>query len=160
MQSLWCPYICVSTTITSEWLKLGIHTMAYEPISATYFMNISHQSLCLYVYLHIATTQRLDKNITTATNTHAIIKELRHASFLCRPCRIKEFLVSLCPSFGFFVTGISTSMYLVITFQRNSNIYLKDYMKKIDGSGRIPYLCCWRSSHLFLHTELLHELCC
>jgi hypothetical protein len=45
--------------------------MAPEPISATYFINHSHQSLCLYVYPSIVGRQGLCKIVTAATNTHA-----------------------------------------------------------------------------------------
>jgi hypothetical protein len=31
-------------------MKLGMYIMVPEPISAAYFMNPSHQSVCLYVY--------------------------------------------------------------------------------------------------------------
>jgi hypothetical protein len=31
-------------------MKLGMYIMAPEPISTAYFINPSHQSVCLYVY--------------------------------------------------------------------------------------------------------------
>jgi hypothetical protein len=31
-------------------IKLGMYIMALEPISTVYFINSSHQSVCLYVY--------------------------------------------------------------------------------------------------------------
>jgi hypothetical protein len=31
-------------------MKLGMDIMAPEPISTAYFINPSHQSVCLYVY--------------------------------------------------------------------------------------------------------------
>jgi hypothetical protein len=52
------------------------------PISTVYFINRSHQSVCLYVYV---ARQRLDKNITAATNTHATTDEFLDASFSTRP---------------------------------------------------------------------------
>jgi hypothetical protein len=55
--------------------------MTPEPISTAYFMNPSHQSVCLYLYPAIVARQRLGKNITAATNTHATIEELLDASF-------------------------------------------------------------------------------
>jgi hypothetical protein len=55
--------------------------MAPEPISTAYFINSSHQSLYLYVYPLIVAKQRLGKNVTAATNTHATIEELLDASF-------------------------------------------------------------------------------
>jgi hypothetical protein len=52
--------------------------MAYEPISAAYFINPFH----LNAYPFIVFRQWLSENVTTATNTHAKIKELLDASFL------------------------------------------------------------------------------
>jgi hypothetical protein len=60
-------------------MKLGKHIMAPEPISAAYFINASHQSVC--VSPHIVARQRLGKSITKETNTHATIEELSAASF-------------------------------------------------------------------------------
>jgi hypothetical protein len=54
-----------------------------------YFLNPSHQSVCLYVYPHIAARQRIGKNVTAATNTNVRIEELLERRFLCGPCRIK-----------------------------------------------------------------------
>jgi hypothetical protein len=56
-----------------------MYIMAPEPISTAYFINPSHQSVCLYVYSPVVARQRLDKNVTAATNPHAI--ELFGASF-------------------------------------------------------------------------------
>jgi hypothetical protein len=56
-------------------MKLGMYIMTPEPISMAYFINPSHQSVCLYVYPLIVAMQQLSKNVTTATNTHATIKE-------------------------------------------------------------------------------------
>jgi hypothetical protein len=61
-----------------------MNIMAPEPISTAYFINISPQSLCLYVYPSIAARQRLDNNVSAATNTHAAIEELLDASFSVR----------------------------------------------------------------------------
>jgi hypothetical protein len=43
-----------------------------------YFINASHQSVCLYMYV---ARQQLSKNITMATNSHATVEELLDASF-------------------------------------------------------------------------------
>jgi hypothetical protein len=53
-------------------LKLGIYVYitAPEPISTAHFVNPSHQSVCLYVYIPVVGRQRLGKNVTAATNTH------------------------------------------------------------------------------------------
>jgi hypothetical protein len=61
-------------------MKLGMYEyiMAPEPISTAYFINLSHQSVCLLgngsvkcIPLFIA-RQRLGKHITAATNTRNI----------------------------------------------------------------------------------------
>jgi hypothetical protein len=60
--------------------------MAPEPILIAYLKNISHQSLCLYVYV---AKKRLDKNVTAEKNTHATTEKLLDALFSMRSCRIK-----------------------------------------------------------------------
>jgi hypothetical protein len=42
-------------------VKLGMYIMTPELISTAYTINPSHQSVCLYVYPHIVTSQRLGK---------------------------------------------------------------------------------------------------
>jgi hypothetical protein len=64
-------------------MKISVYIMAPEPIPMAYFINPSHRSMCLHVYLPIAAKQRLGKNVTAATNTHAI-EELLNASFSMR----------------------------------------------------------------------------
>jgi hypothetical protein len=66
-------------------MKLGMYIMAPEPISTAYFINPSHQSVCLYVYPLIVARQRLGKNITAETNTQVTIEELLDASFSIWP---------------------------------------------------------------------------
>jgi hypothetical protein len=56
--------------------KLGIDIMATEPISLAYFLNPSHQSVCLYINSLIIARQGLSKNITGATSTHPTVEEL------------------------------------------------------------------------------------
>jgi hypothetical protein len=51
-------------------MKLGTYIMALEHISTAYFINLSHQSVSVYVFSAVA-KQRMGKNITAATNTHA-----------------------------------------------------------------------------------------
>jgi hypothetical protein len=63
---------------------LGMYIMATEPISAAYFINPSHQSVCLYAYPHIVARQRFGKNVTAAKKTHATIKELLDVLFSMR----------------------------------------------------------------------------
>jgi hypothetical protein len=66
-------------------MKFGVYIVAPEPITTAYFINPSHQSVCLYVYpLNVVARQRLGKNVTAATNTHATIEELLDASFSMR----------------------------------------------------------------------------
>jgi hypothetical protein len=55
-------------------MKLGMYTVAPEAISTAYFINPSHQSVCLYVYPTIVARQRLWKNVTQATNIHVTIE--------------------------------------------------------------------------------------
>jgi hypothetical protein len=62
----------------------NMHTIALEPISTAYFINPSHQSVCLYVYLPIVARQRLGKNVTVTMNTHVTIEAFSDASFPMR----------------------------------------------------------------------------
>jgi hypothetical protein len=55
--------------------------MTPEPILMAYFINPSHQSVCLYLYPPLVARQQLSKNITMAMNTHVKIKELLDTSF-------------------------------------------------------------------------------
>jgi hypothetical protein len=48
-------------------MKLGMHIMTPDPISTAYFINPSHQSVCLYPL--IITKQRLGGKVTAARNT-------------------------------------------------------------------------------------------
>jgi hypothetical protein len=66
-------------------MKLGTYITAPEPISTAYFIHPSHQSVCLYVYPPIVAVQRLCRNVTAVTNTHATIGELLDASFSMWP---------------------------------------------------------------------------
>jgi hypothetical protein len=61
-------------------IKFDMYIMAPEPISTAYFINPSHYSVCLYANPPIVAKQRLAKNVTAATNTHATI-ELFYESF-------------------------------------------------------------------------------
>jgi hypothetical protein len=62
-------------------MEIGIYIMTPEPISTAYFINPSHQSVCLYVYPPTVARQRLVKNVTAVTNTHVALEELLDASF-------------------------------------------------------------------------------
>jgi hypothetical protein len=59
-------------------VKIDVYIMASEPISTAYFINPSHQSVCISP---IVARQQLVKNFTAATNTHATTEELLVASF-------------------------------------------------------------------------------
>jgi hypothetical protein len=52
-------------------LKLGTYVYVNEPesISTANFINISHQSVCLYVYPLIVARQRLGRHVPAAMNT-------------------------------------------------------------------------------------------
>jgi hypothetical protein len=65
-------------------MNLGIYIMAPEPLSKAYFMHLSQQSVCLYVYPPIVARQWLGKNITLATNANEIIEGMLGASFSMR----------------------------------------------------------------------------
>jgi hypothetical protein len=62
-------------------VKLGMYIMEPEPISTAYFINLSDQPVCLYVYPPLLDRQRLSKCVTAATNTHETIEESLDASF-------------------------------------------------------------------------------
>jgi hypothetical protein len=82
--------------------------MASKPISTSYFINPSHQPVCLHACPSlvareqlsknrpIVARQRLSKSITAATNTHATIEELLDASFSMRSvsCQGKQVIKS------------------------------------------------------------------
>jgi hypothetical protein len=63
-------------------MKLGMCITATELISKAYFINPSHQAVCLFMY-NVA-RQLLGRGVTAVTNTHAIIVELLDASFCMR----------------------------------------------------------------------------
>jgi hypothetical protein len=90
-----CLCVCVSPPIYFRmaepvFIKFGLYIMAPEPLSTTYFINPSHQSVCLYVYSFIFRRQRLGKNVTAATNTYATIEESLNASFSLRSVSYKR----------------------------------------------------------------------
>jgi hypothetical protein len=78
---LWIPRINLWMP-EPNFKKLGMHIMAPEPISTSYFINHSHQSVCLYVYPScrwyadsvkcippFTARQRLGKHVPEAKNT-------------------------------------------------------------------------------------------
>jgi hypothetical protein len=71
MRSPCCLRLCVyPPPLNNFWMPCYV-IMAREPVSTTYFINPSHQSLCLYVYSFIVVGERLGKTVTAATNTQA-----------------------------------------------------------------------------------------
>jgi hypothetical protein len=52
----------------SIFMKTGMYIMATEPISVSYFINPSHQSVCLYVHPYIVARQRLSIQVSAAMN--------------------------------------------------------------------------------------------
>jgi hypothetical protein len=54
-------------------MKLGMYIVATKPMSTAYFINPSRHSA-------VVSRQRLGKNVTAASNTHAAIEELLDAS--------------------------------------------------------------------------------
>jgi hypothetical protein len=59
--------------------------MAPDPISTAYFINLSHQSVCLFVFPLIVVRQQIGENVTAATNTYEKIEKLLDASFSMWP---------------------------------------------------------------------------
>jgi hypothetical protein len=70
-------------------MKLGTYIMASEPISMTYFINPSHQSMCLYVYSPIVARQWLGK-LLKRQRTHTWKNNFWRCWFLYGPCHIKR----------------------------------------------------------------------
>jgi hypothetical protein len=61
-------------------IKFVMYTMATEHISTAHFINLSYQSVGLYVHPPIVARQQLGKKVTDTTNTHKTIEELLDAS--------------------------------------------------------------------------------
>jgi hypothetical protein len=137
MRSLFC--VCMYPPINfwipePIFLKLAVYIMTPEPISTAYFINPSHQSLCLYIYV---ARQRLGKNVAAATNTHVTIKELLDASFCMQSSSCKRKVGYSWQNFCNFMHPILT------TYSRSVN--QKTSVTNPSGvSGRLP-----RCSFLF-----------
>jgi hypothetical protein len=88
MQSPCYLYFCLSPInfLKAEpiFIQLGMYIVAPEPISTAHFINPSHQSVCLYVYLPTVAWQRLDKIFSASMNKQATLKELLNTSFCAR----------------------------------------------------------------------------
>jgi hypothetical protein len=74
--------------------------MASEPISATYFINPSHQSVCLYVYPLIVARQRFGKHVPVTTNTPNNRRIVGGIFYAVRVVSKESLLVSVFPSTG------------------------------------------------------------
>jgi hypothetical protein len=98
--------VCVSfTQLLNAWtifMKLGMYIMAPEPTSTAYFINSSHQSLCLYVYpsYRCKATARLHVSLLAVIGNGSIntflrqqihaIEELLDTSFYMRSVSYKR----------------------------------------------------------------------
>jgi hypothetical protein len=65
-------------------MKIRRYTMEPKIVLTAYFLNPSHQYVCLYVYPPIVVRQLLGQNVTVATNIHATKEDLLDASFSMR----------------------------------------------------------------------------
>jgi hypothetical protein len=74
-------------------MKLGMYNMATEPIITAYFINPSHQSVCLCVYPPIVARQRLGKKKSYRGNEYACKSIIvRRVVFYAVPVVSKETL--------------------------------------------------------------------
>jgi hypothetical protein len=67
-----CVYVCPLINLWMPepiFIKLCMYIFALESISTAYFINPSHQSVCLYVYPLIVARQRLSKHVPATMNT-------------------------------------------------------------------------------------------
>jgi hypothetical protein len=95
-----CYCLCIPPILTSHCRNQSLWNlicasiiMAPERIWTVYFINVSHQCVCLNVYV---ARQRLDKTVTAATNTHATLKELLDSSFFAVRVVWKSLWLCLC----------------------------------------------------------------
>jgi hypothetical protein len=65
-------------------MKICMYTMAPEPVSTAYFMNPSHQSVCLYVYLRVSLLGNDSVDEFPWQRLQAIIEEPSDVSFSIR----------------------------------------------------------------------------
>jgi hypothetical protein len=79
---LWIPPHKLLSTWTDLY-ELGSYITTPEPISAAYYTYPSHKPVSVCVP-YIVARQRLGKNVTMVTNTHATIEELLNVSFSMR----------------------------------------------------------------------------
>jgi hypothetical protein len=74
-------------------MNLGMYVMARESISTAYFINPSHQCVC--VSLRIVARQRFGRHVPVAMNTRNN-RELLETSFYIRPVSYQGESVGLC----------------------------------------------------------------
>jgi hypothetical protein len=75
-----CLYLCLppNNILVPEpiYMKFDIYVMLLEPISTAYFINPSHQSVCLCVYPRLSPLGNGSVNAFPWRSVHAAIKEL------------------------------------------------------------------------------------
>jgi hypothetical protein len=94
--------------------------MAPQPISVSYFINPSHQSVCQHVYSPTVVRWWLCKNVIAATNTRTTTEELLDASFSMWTMPIKGGRRLVLPStscliFEFYCIGHLQKNYKAVT---------------------------------------------
>jgi hypothetical protein len=63
-------------------MKLGMYIVAPKPITKAYFINTTHQSVCLRVYGLKFARKRLGRHVPMATNTSDNIKLIGRVIFM------------------------------------------------------------------------------
>jgi hypothetical protein len=110
MQSPYCLCVCVSTFgLLNQPLRNLVCISRHLNPSRWRTSYIASIGLCLCVYTPIAARQRLGKNVTVATNTHATTEELLDASFSMWPVWY-QVPPRACSYLGIFSVCIDTFM--------------------------------------------------
>jgi hypothetical protein len=101
MRSPCCLCVCESPPI-SFWIpepiyiKLDMYTRPPESTSKAYFINPSHQSVCLHVYSRVSFLGNGSVDTFPRQRIHTKLEVVLEASFYIRPCLIKGDSVGLC----------------------------------------------------------------
>jgi hypothetical protein len=74
-------------------MKLGMYIMAPEPISAAYFINPSHHSVCLNVYPTLSLLGNGSVDTFPWQRIQTTIEELLEASFSIRSVGLSVYLL-------------------------------------------------------------------
>jgi hypothetical protein len=98
-----CTIMCIPRTnfwMTEPiFMKLGMYIMALEPISTAYFINPSHQCVCMCLLLGNGSVKTLPLQ-----RMHMQQKKNYTYSFLRSPCRIKgKWAISSSQNFSFIL---------------------------------------------------------